>query len=67
VSADSILEAVHRTFDSLLKQTEARVLIDELTRLLTGMRGKLAGDQEWQEQTYSSFPDVRWMSSVLAQ
>jgi hypothetical protein len=43
VSADSILEAVHRTFDSLLEQTETLVLIDELTRLLTGMRGKLAG------------------------
>lgn len=41
VSADSILEAVHRTFDSLLKLTEEQVLIDELTRFLNGMRSNL--------------------------
>jgi hypothetical protein len=42
VSADSILEAVHRTFDSLLKQNEELVLVDELTRLLAGMRNRVA-------------------------
>lgn len=42
VSADSILEAVHRTFDALLSQTEERVLVDELSTLLTGMRAALA-------------------------
>ncbi len=42
VSADSILEAVHRTFDSLLKQTEQLVLIGQLASLLDGMRVQLA-------------------------
>lgn len=42
VSADSILEAVHRTFDSLLKQNEELVLISELDQMLVGMRNRLA-------------------------
>jgi len=42
VSADSILEAVHRTFDSLLKQTEEQVLFDELGEMLMGMRSRLS-------------------------
>jgi hypothetical protein len=41
VSADSILEAVHRTFDSLLQQSEQLVLIGQLTSLLDGMRTQL--------------------------
>ena len=41
VSADSILEAVHRTFDSLLKQTEEVVLVGELTQMLSGMHSRL--------------------------
>ncbi len=43
VSADSILEAVHRTFDSLLKQTEELVLTSELKQMLVGMRTRLRG------------------------
>jgi hypothetical protein len=43
VSADSILEAVHRTFDSLLKQTEEVVLVGELTQMLSGMHSRLVG------------------------
>jgi hypothetical protein len=42
VSADSILEAVHRTFDYLLKSTEEKVLMGELGAMLGGMRAKLA-------------------------
>ncbi|MEO8183928.1 MAG: DUF3160 domain-containing protein [Deltaproteobacteria bacterium] len=41
VSADSILEAVHRSFDSFLAQTEEQVLFDELSPLLEGMRTNL--------------------------
>lgn len=41
VSADSILEAVHRSFDLFLKLTEEHVLFDELSRLLEGMRANL--------------------------
>jgi hypothetical protein len=41
VSADSILEAVHRTFDALLKQTEELVLAGELSLMLEGMRSTL--------------------------
>lgn len=41
VSADSILEAVHRTFDTLLKQNEQLVLMNELGAMLAGMRSRL--------------------------
>ncbi len=43
VSADSLLEAVHRNFDHLLKSTEAEFLMDDLGDLLTGMRARLHG------------------------
>ena len=43
VSADSILEAVHRSFDTLLQDVEASVLLPELTQLLSQMRGRLPG------------------------
>ena len=42
VSADSILEAVHRTFDSLLEQTEELSLVGSLSTMLEGMRSRLA-------------------------
>jgi len=42
VSADSILEAVHRTFDSLLESTEELVLVNELTQMLEGMRSRIS-------------------------
>lgn len=41
VSADSILEAVHRTFDQMLAAVEAEVLAGELGALLSGMRSRL--------------------------
>ena len=42
VSADSVLFAVHRSYDDILKAIEERVLIPELTTLLNGMRAKLS-------------------------
>ncbi len=42
VSADSILDAVHHSFDEILKQTEELVLTGELTSMLDGMRRRLA-------------------------
>jgi len=42
VSADSILEAIHRAFDRLLEGTEQQILVPELTALLTSMRGGLS-------------------------
>jgi len=42
VSADSILEAVHRAFDKLLQGAEQTVLIGELSSLLAGMRSRLS-------------------------
>lgn len=42
VSADSILEAVHRNFDMLLEQNEQLVLTEELDQMLSGMRARLA-------------------------
>jgi len=43
VSADSILEAVHRSYDEILKGLELAALIPALTDLLNGMRGRLDG------------------------
>jgi hypothetical protein len=42
VSADSILFAVHRSFDALLKGIERGSLIAELDQMLAGMHGRLA-------------------------
>jgi hypothetical protein len=42
VSADSVLEAVHRTFDEVLKLAEERVLLSEVVTLLESMRGGIA-------------------------
>jgi hypothetical protein len=42
VSADSILSAVHLSYDDILKALEQQLLIDELTQLLAGMHQKLA-------------------------
>jgi hypothetical protein len=41
VSADSILEAMHRSFDQLLSISESEVLIGELSTLIEGMRSNL--------------------------
>jgi hypothetical protein len=43
VSADSILNAVHRSYDDLLKGLEVGSLADLLSALLQGMRSNLAG------------------------
>ena len=42
VSADSILYAVHRSYDAMLEDIEIRSLIPALTSLLSGMRSALA-------------------------
>jgi hypothetical protein len=41
VSADSILQAVHQSYDDILKAIEIEALIPELTALLGSMRGSL--------------------------
>ncbi len=43
VSADSILDAVHRSYDRILEQMELNVLIPELTTLLTNLNQALPG------------------------
>ncbi|HWA77175.1 MAG TPA: DUF3160 domain-containing protein [Polyangiaceae bacterium] len=42
VSADSILFAMHRSYDNILKQFELSLLIQDLKQLLQGMQGRLA-------------------------
>jgi hypothetical protein len=42
VSADSILQAVHQSYDAILKAIEIDALAPELGRLLDGMRTRLA-------------------------
>lgn len=43
VSADSILDAVHRSYDNILQQLEEAALSSDLATLLSGMRQKLSG------------------------
>ncbi|MBN2344648.1 MAG: DUF3160 domain-containing protein [Deltaproteobacteria bacterium] len=42
ISADAILDSVHRSYDSILMTLEEYALIEELDALLTGMRAALA-------------------------
>ncbi|HEU5076363.1 MAG TPA: DUF3160 domain-containing protein, partial [Polyangiaceae bacterium] len=44
VSGDMVLEAVHRSYDDILKSLETAVLIPRVRRLLEAMRGRLAQD-----------------------
>jgi hypothetical protein len=41
VSADSILFAVHKSFDAILKSVESEVLVPALSQLINGMRSAL--------------------------
>ncbi|MDD9941597.1 MAG: DUF3160 domain-containing protein [Myxococcales bacterium] len=50
VSADSILDALHRSFDDLLMRLEHAVLVPKLTALLAGMRSTLAGNGDLPQQ-----------------
>ena len=43
VSADSMLFAIHRSYDKILAAVEAGILMPDLAALLEGMRGRLAG------------------------
>ncbi len=43
VSADSILFAIHRSYDKILAAVEGGILMPDLAALLDGMRGRLAG------------------------
>lgn len=42
LSADSVLHAVHQSFDALLKKLETTAIVRLLTRVLDTMRGALA-------------------------
>jgi hypothetical protein len=44
VTADMVLEAVHRSYDEILKQVERAGLIPRLTRLLGAMRTRLSSN-----------------------
>jgi len=45
VSADMVLEAVHRSYDEILEAVERAALVPRLSRLLAGMRGRLGAGQ----------------------
>ena len=51
VSADSILQAVHQSYDDILKAIELEALIPELESLLAGMRSKLGAEASLETQT----------------
>ena len=44
ITTDSLLQAVHQTYDDLLVHLETRVLPDQLTHLLSGARQRLQTD-----------------------
>jgi hypothetical protein len=46
VSADSLLYALHRSFDSMLVDFEYQVLVAEVGRMLDTMHGQLAAEQK---------------------
>jgi hypothetical protein len=46
VSADSILEAIHRSYDDVLKEIETTALVPDLRGMLEGMRAALASAPE---------------------
>ena len=47
LSADSILFALHRSYDNTLKQMEVLNLIPGLQRVLNGMRKRLKSTTSW--------------------
>jgi hypothetical protein len=53
VSADSILDAVHRSYDSMLERFETSMLISDLQTLLQQMRTNLAASSEATAQVRS--------------
>jgi Protein of unknown function (DUF3160) len=63
ISADSILQAVHQSYDDILKALELEALIPELRALLTGMRGRLTGMTALDAQTHK---DVDLFLTVAA-
>ena len=63
ISADSILQAVHQSYDDILKALELEALIPELRSLLAGMRGRLAGMTSLDAQTHK---DVDLFLTVAA-
>jgi hypothetical protein len=54
VSGDSVLHAVHRSYDAILKEVEEAKLVPGLTALLTGMRSALTTERasgNWPAET----------------
>jgi hypothetical protein len=63
ISADSILQAVHQSYDDMLKALELEALIPELRALLSGMRTRLAAMTALDSQTHK---DVDLFLTVAA-
>ena len=58
ISADSILHAVHRSYDAILKAVETSVLLDDLDALLSGMRARLEGETAFGSEQVRADADV---------
>ncbi|HWO10462.1 MAG TPA: DUF3160 domain-containing protein, partial [Polyangiaceae bacterium] len=58
ITADMMLDAVHRSFDLILAQMEFNVLRPQLERLLRGMRGRLASGAVALDATVAADVDV---------
>jgi hypothetical protein len=55
VSADAILDAVHRSYDEILKAVELALLVDDARGMLTGMRAGLASITDETTRTDADF------------
>jgi hypothetical protein len=53
VSADSVLDALHRSYVDILADIERGVLVPQLRALLSGMRGRIAAAQNLDAQVLS--------------
>jgi hypothetical protein len=58
ITTDAILQAWHRTFDSMLKELEELALVNQVDRMLAGMAGQLS-------TTWSQFGEGPMRNSIL--
>jgi hypothetical protein len=69
VSADSVLHAVHRSYDSILQEIEYQALAPGLARMLDGMRGALAAEAAagtWPTETVLDVDEYLAVAASLA-
>ena len=69
VSGDSVLHAVHRSYDTILKGVEEAALAPGLSKVLDGMRGALAAESAsatWPTETVLDVDEYLAVAATLA-